>query len=500
MRVGIAALMHESNTFISQVTSLDRFHEDLYLQGSDVADRLATSHHEIGGFFEGLARPATQGAFAAVPLAAFRATPSGVLQAALLDHLVEVLLRQISKAGVLDGLLLAVHGAAVAEDHLDADGYWLRRVRQSLDERIPIIATLDAHANLSRDMLKSCDAFVGYRTNPHLDQRARGIEAAHLMTRTLSQQIRPTMAAAFPPIAINIERQCTAEPHLRPLYELADLQLRTPGVLSNSILLGFPYADVPEMGSSTLVVTDSDPDLARQRANELAVTLWEDRESMRGQFVGVEDAIRFATERTSERICLLDMGDNVGGGSDADGTTLLEALHRAKLGPCFLCIADPDAVRRCRESGPGTRLRLKIGGNTDRLHGEPCWMEVTIDSLHSGQFSEPEPRHGGIREFDQGFTAIVRSVDSPLTMMLTSRRMVPFSLHQIRSCGLDPKLFRILVAKGVHAPLAAYREVCPTFLRVNTPGSTCADLSAIPFHHRRHPMFPWENPRRMVES
>lgn len=500
MRVGIAALMHESNTFVTTPTTRMQFKEDLDLKGAEVARKLSMSHHEIGGFFEGLSHADGKIPCDAVPLAVFRATPSGVLQAGLLDQLVDELLEEIRNAGTLDGLLLAVHGAAVAEDHRDADGYWLGRVRSELNRSLPIIATLDAHANLSQAMVSACDALVAYRTNPHLDQRARGIEAARMMTRTLSGQIRPTMAAAFPPIAINIERQCTSEAHLQPLYEYADRQLQDPRVLSNSILLGFPYADVHEMGSSTVVVTDDDAGLAQQLANRLAASLWERREGMRGQLIGVDDAIATLSERHAERVCLLDMGDNVGGGSAADGTVLLEALHRAGLGPAFVCIMDPAAVERCRGVGVGARLTLEIGGHTDRLHGQPCSMEVAVESIHRGRFTESEPRHGGIQEFDQGATAVVRSCHSPLTVMLSTRRMVPFSLQQLRSCGLDPTMFRVLVAKGVHAPLAAYREVCDAFLRVNTPGATCADLNAIHFEHRRHPMFPWENPRRMMDE
>lgn len=499
MRVGIAALMHESNSFVTTPTTRMQFKEDLDLKGAEVARTLSMSHHEIGGFFEGLSQAHSDLLCDAVPLAVFRATPSGVLQAGLLDRLVDALLEEIRNAGPLDGLLLAVHGAAVAEDHRDADGYWLGRVRSELNHSLPMIATLDPHANLSKAMVSACDALIAYRTNPHLDQRARGIEAARMMKRTLSGQIRPTMAAAFPSIAINIERQCTSEAHLQPLFEEADRQLQDPRVLSNSILLGFPYADVVEMGSSTVVVTDNDAELAQERAHELAVSLWDRRESMRGQLIGVDDAIATLSERRSERICLLDMGDNVGGGSAADGTVLLEALHRAGYGPAFVCIMDPAAVKRCCGAGAGARLTLEIGGHTDRLHGQPCAMEVAVESIHHGRFTESEPRHGGIQEFDQGATAVVRSVQSPMTVMLTTRRMVPFSLQQLRSCGLDPTMFRVLVAKGVHAPLAAYREVCDAFLRVNTPGATCADLNAIHFEHRRHPMFPWENPRRIMD-
>ncbi len=110
----------------------------------------------------------------------------------------------------------------------DGDGYWLAQLRSHVGKELPIIGTLDAHANLSQQMVDACQALVAYRTNPHLDQRERGMEAARLMVRTVRGEIRPTMAASFPPLVVNIERQCTSEPHWQPLYQLADQQLSRP--------------------------------------------------------------------------------------------------------------------------------------------------------------------------------------------------------------------------------------------------------------------------------
>src|SRR5262249_49107562 len=156
----------------------------------------------------------------------------------------------------------------------------------------------------------------------------------------------------------------------------------------------------------------------------------------------------------------------------ADGTVLAKALHERRLGPSFVCLADPEGVRIARDAGPGRRLTLSMGGKTDpHHHGPPFEAVVIVRSLHDGQFTETKPRHGGALHFDMGPTGVV-STDSGLTVMLTSRRVFPASLVQLTSCGLDPASFRILVAKGVHAPVAAYREVCKTLIRVNTPGVT----------------------------
>ncbi len=291
-------------------------------------------------------------------------------------------------------------------------------------------------------------------------------------------------------MAISIEKQCTEEPPLVGLYQTANDQLQVAGVLTNSILLGFPYADVPEMGSAVIVVTDANQQLADQLSSDLAAAMWDLRHQFCSEFISVDQALDQCLA-ASGRICLLDMGDNVGGGSSADGTELLSAIDRRNIGPAFGCLYDPQSVASCDDAGIGAQLRISAGGKTDNLHGDPIDLNVTVVSLHDGKFRESMPRHGGITDFDQGRTAVCET-DRGLTLMLTSERMVPFSLQQLYSCGVDPERFRILVAKGVNAPLAAYRQVCDQYIRVNTMGSTCADLSRLTFRHRRRPMFPLE--------
>lgn len=487
MRIGIIAFLHESNTFSLQRANLESFQQDLLVSGSAIREPLVDSHHEVGGLFAGLAEAGAQ----AVPLFAARALPCGTIESKAFSTIVSQIIGSLSAAGELDGILVAPHGATVSEEHPDADGYWLNAVRQSVGEHIPIVGTLDAHANLSPLMVSSCDALVAYRTNPHLDQRVSGIEAARILTSTIRGETSPVMEARFPPLAISIERQCTEEPHLRPLYDFADEQLSMDGVLTNSILLGFPYADVTEMGSSVIVVTDDDHTLAIRLADALAAKMWSLRDGFAGEFTGIQAAVE-TCRNSSERICLLDMGDNVGGGSSADGTHLLAALATAEIDSSFCCLYDPESAELCDEAGIGNAIQLAVGGKTDDLHGQSLTIEGRVRSLHHGKFQEPEPRHGGIVEFDQGRTAVL-DTKSGLTLMLTSRRMVPFSLQQLISCNLDPTSFRILVAKGVNAPIAAYREVCQKFIRVNTPGATCADMTQLPFEHRRRPMFPFEH-------
>jgi len=485
MRIGILGLLHESNTFVTRPTTIDNFRDAVLLSGDAIRPAFDGAHHEIGGFLAGIDAAGET----AVPIFVARALPAGTIDAESFDELTRQLLDALDDAGPLDGLLVAPHGATVAANWPDADGHWLSLVRKRVGDSLPIVGTIDPHANLSQQMVDSVDALIAYRSNPHLDQRDRGLEAASLLIRTLRGEVRPTMAATFPPLAISIEQQETGAPHLAPHYDFANAQLQQPGVLTNSIVLGFPYADVAEMGSATIVVTDDDEALARKLADELADRLWQHREELRGSLLSVDEALDRCSD-LQPPICLLDMGDNVGGGSAADGTFLLQGLLDRPEFWSFVCLYDPEAVAAATQAAPGGSCELSLGGHSDNQHGEPVRRECRVVSLHDGRFSESQPRHGGMSKFDQGPTAIVATGN--VTVMLTSRRMVPFSLEQLRSCGLDPSSFDILVAKGVNAPLAAYREVCPSTLRVNTPGSTCADMTQLTFHNRRRPLFPFD--------
>lgn len=489
MRVGILAWLHESNTFIEDRTTTQHFHQDLWAVGAEVRTKLAGTPHEVGGFFAGL----DEAAIDAYPLLAVRAVPHGPLSAECFEEIQQTIFDALDNAPPLDGLLVAAHGAMVCDSYPDADGEWLRalRARVERERRIPIVTTLDPHANLSPAMVSACDALIAYRTNPHLDQQARGVEAARMMARTLRGEIRPTMAACYPPLVINIERQETSAPHWHSVLQEVEAVRADSRVLSSSVLLGFPYADVPEMGAAIVVVTDNDHEAAASLARHLEQTLWDARSQFVGKLTDIPAALEEACQSPSP-VCLLDMGDNVGGGSPADATWLAHALRDRKMGPAFVCLYDPDSVERCADAVDGATVDLELGGKSDHLHGPPLIGSFRILHRTDGRFREPQPRHGGASQYDQGPTVIVADRNSPLTVMLTSRRMPPFSLCQLTSAGIDPGSFRYLIAKGVNAPIAAYAPVCPTMLRVNTPGCTTADLDQLEFTRRRKPLFPFE--------
>jgi microcystin degradation protein MlrC len=477
MLVGIAGLLHESNTFLPTPTVYEDFDSTSLTRGDALLERWQGASHELGGFIEG----ARQFGFTPAPALAAYAVPSGALTPEAFERLVAELLDAIQAAGPLDGLLLALHGATVAVNFPDADGEILRRVRALLGPRLPIVCTLDLHANVSPAMAAHSTALIAYRSNPHLDQRERGLEAAGLMDRILRGQANPVQALETPPMLIRISSQYTAEPPAIGLYQ--DLQdvLLWPGILSASAAMGFYYADVEEMGASFLAVADGDPALARRAAQWLARRAWDRRHEFAAQLPSVGEAVRLAALSNRTPVVLMDVGDNVGGGSPGDSTVLFAEILRQGVSNALVVLYAPEAVRAC--AGAGVRGDVRIGS--------PIELAGTVRTLSDGRYIETQVRHGGWKYNDQGITAVVETKEQH-TVVFTSRRMAPMSLEQILSLGIHPERKRILIVKGAVAPRAAYEPVAGEIVLVDTPGVTADDPGRFEYRRRRRPLYPLE--------
>jgi len=485
MRVGIISILQESNTFIQGKTTLQDFQNDILLEGNSICQKFQDSHHEIGGFFKGLQKQGIE----AVPLLAARALPYGVIESDCWNYLMGRLDKVLEGVGELDGILVAPHGATVAENESDADGFWLRKVRNAMGNK-PIVATADPHGNLSPMQSDSVNAILSYRTNPHMDQYDRGLEAAELMGNILNHKVIPTKATVYLPFAVNIFCQNSSEDPFKGFISVVESIRNKPKVLAVSVFVGFPYADVPQMGAAICVMTNNDFQLAKKYTDELSQH-WL---GLKKQFDPVLPSIADSVTQMKNLpgpICALDMGDNVGGGSPGDSTILVHELIAQKAFPFFTVIADPEIVDQATSVGLGNSASFTIGAKHDRFHGMPLLLNAKVSFLGEGKFSESNPTHGGFTEFDQGKTAILHTEEGN-TLMISSRRMVPFSLNQLLSFGIDPKKYKVLVVKGVHAPLAAYKAVCKSIVRVDTPGVTSASLNRLPYKMRKKPMFPFE--------
>jgi microcystin degradation protein MlrC len=244
------------------------------------------------------------------------------------------------------------------------------------------------------------------------------------------------------------------------------------------------------MGTSFIVITDNKPAKAKAITQAMGKLLEENRKLFVGEKITADEAVKRALS-LEKPVLLLDMGDNVGGGSPGDGTILLHTLNQYPEIRYFACIFDPEAVESCRLAGEKARLPLTLGGKSDELHGAPWNGELSVLQIAEGVFKESEPRHGGQVNYDMGTIAIVETANGS-TLMLISKRVPPFSLSQLTTFGIKPQRYDIVIAKGVQAPVAAYAPVCPSLIRVDTPGVARADATKLTFNNRRKPLFPFE--------
>ena len=413
-RAGILGFLHESNTFLPSPTTYEHFASTSLTRGPALVARWRGAHHELGGFFAGLDEAGVQ----AVPCLATFAVPSGTIAAAAYERLAQELIDSVRQTLPLDGLLVALHGATASQEHPDADGELLRRLRELVGPEMPIVVTLDLHANISAAMVERSTAIVAYRSNPHLDQEERGYEAAILLARILRGEIRPVQALETPPMLIQISRQHTTCEPARSLYSDLEQVLQRPRILSASVAMGFYYADVPEMGAAFLAVADGDLEGARAAAKWMAGRAWDRRADFTGNLPDATSAVRSAALSTRKPVVLMDVGDNVGAGSPGDSTVLFLELLRQRVPNGLVVLYDPEAVAQCIAAGVRARVELHFGGIRGRVR-----------TLSDGLFRETQIRHGGWGEFDQGVTAVVET-DESHTVILTSRRMAPMSLEQ----------------------------------------------------------------------
>jgi microcystin degradation protein MlrC len=484
MRIAVAGFMHESNTFNPLRTDRAAFAAQSLTFGPALLDEWREAHHEVGGFLTALAADGDE----AVPLMMAWATPAGPVADAVVDEVTAYLIDELRRQRP-DGLLLALHGAMVAESYPDGDGEVLKRLREALGPNFPIVVTFDLHGNLSQRQIDNCNAAVAYRTCPHVDQEECGRRAADLLGAMLRQRLRPCQALAKPAVIVNIMTHDTSLEPLRSFMDEARAVERQPGIAAVSLLPGFAYADVSQMGPSVLVVSDGDPALARREADRLAGRLWKDRERLVAALPDAATAVTQALKAERLPVVLVETGDNVGGGSAGDSTILLAEMLRQGATDGVVCLYAPNEVRSCAAAGVGQELRLTVGGKVDRLHGDPVPVTGRVRGLHDGTYEEPQVRHGGKRINHMGLTAVVEIAGRNL-LVLNSQRHPPFSLGQLTCLGIAPQRQRLLVVKAAIAYKAAYAPIAGTIIEVDTPGLTAVNPERFAYRHIRRPMFP----------
>jgi len=436
------------------------------------------------------------------PIVTAHAGSLGEVEDASFNAKLKELVEQLKEANPpFDGVILILHGAMVVESYPSGDAEVVRRVREAMGKKFPIVVTNDFHANVDPALVKDSDVLITFKEDPHLDTKERGIQAATIMAGMVSGKMKPVQYVVNPPMVWNIIFQDTFHGYLKPIVdEERRLEKTNPEILAVSVPAGYQYADVPWMGPSVIVVTNNDPDLAQREAERLGKMLWELRDKLVLKRPDAAAAVAAAMKSAKFPVALMDTGDNIGGGSPSDSTFILRELLRQKAQGWVVVISDRAATEAAFRAGVGQSFDQEVGGKTDKMHGEPVRVLGHVKALTDGKYVETEVRHGGGRYQDMGLTAVIEvegsTRDLPNLLLLTTHPTSPDSLNQLISNGVYPQRERILVAKGTIAPRAAYEPIAARIIEVNTPGATDVNPAHFTYKHVRRNLYGLEQTAR----
>lgn len=504
-RILVGAILHETNTFNQVPTRLADFAGRYLLFGTEAAHRqLAGTGTEIGGYLQA---GSTLGWDMAVAVAA-ACGPSGPLTA----HDWAVLKAALLNAeGPFDGIALALHGAMVTENSLDPEGELLMALRARHGAQVPIVATLDMHANISDAMVEAADAFFPYRTYPHVDHAECAADAAAALTLLMDEAKRGAgntrltrSVLVRPPMldAADHGRTSPPGPMNRLLAQTSEISGR-PGLVSAGLTIGFPWADVPEAGPAVVVtVMASSPADPLAPAMELAEGLWESRDRTQLDFPDAAEAMAIAAGTSSDTrpLVLADFGDNPAAGAYGDSPNLLRAMIDAGLeNAAFASLADPRSVQRAREAGEDAMIDLALGGALAPDIAPPLHATVKVLRLHDGRFECEGPVLRGLK-VDMGPMALVQIAG--IRVVIASRALAVTDLNLLRAVGIEPSSLSTIGLKSRNHLRAAFGPIARDIVLVDAGGIATMRLSQIPYRRIDRSIWPLSpaDPSRKLEN
>lgn len=489
VRIATGGIIHETSTCVHTRTTLADFEHDRgVIRGPAMLERFRGANVQTGGFIAA----ADEFGFELEPLLRASAFPGGLIRRQDYDALKAELIERLQAAGPLDGVLLDLHGAMVVEGIDDGDGDVIAAVREVVGPDVPIAAPQDLHGNHTKRRVEVADALVGYDTFPHVDMADRGREAGEIIARTVRDEIRPTMAIHQLPMFWSTPCQVTSRPPMNEAIQQLHEMERREGVVSMTVATGFPWADVPEAGSSVIAVTDNDQQLARQLADELGAWIWERRRRWYAPPRSVREALAEGERIGRYPIIIADHTDNTGGGSPGDSTEVLRTFLEMNLKDALLLyMVDEEVARQAHAAGVGGRISVRLGGKSSPAQGAPVEGLAEVVALSDGAFAYDGPMFAGLTG-SMGTSAWIKM--NGVSVVVVCSREQPFDQAFARSLGIDCASMRYICLKSAAHFRAAFEPIAGSIHNVDAAGIHTHDFSQLPATKRTRPMFPVEIP------
>jgi microcystin degradation protein MlrC len=483
-RIAVATFQHETNTFAPSPATMADFLAGGgwpgYCTGEAVFERVAGTNIPIAGFVDEIRRRG----HSPLPLVFANATPSARVETAAFERIMGDLLRSLASMPAPDAIYLDLHGAMVTDAHDDGEGECLRRIRTMVGDRIPIVASLDLHANVSASMMTTTDGLVAFRTYPHVDMAQTGWRAATLLDAILARGERPAKEIRRLDFLIPLTSQCTL---IEPAAGLYDALAAAEDICGGwvSMATGFPAADV-ECCAPSIFGYGFDAAALTRATDALAARAAAAEAAFRTAFLSpsraVEEAIAIA--RTAQRpIVLADTQDNPGAGGNGDTTGILAELiaqdaQRALLG----LLIDPAAAALAHKAGTGASIDVSLGAKSGLAGHRPVETRAEVMALSDGAFLCTGPFYGGSR-MALGPMAALRH--RGVTVVVASRKVQAADQEMFRHLGLDPAAFGIVVLKSSVHFRAHFQPIAERVMVVAAPGPMAADPAALTWSRLR---------------
>jgi microcystin degradation protein MlrC len=477
-------MMQESNSFASSGATLDEFAME---SGDLLIETYRGTNTEVGGFLSGLE---DFKAAVAIPLISAFALANGPIGDKSFDLLANLLVEHILKADV-DGLLIALHGAWLSESHASADAELMKRVRSTLDHDVPVVATLDFHANVRLSLLQETDAVIGYRTYPHIDMAQTGRKAAHMIQEMLIHDFRPRIYWMSVPLLAPPQSATTELPPVKDVMALLDQEFVAGATLAASFFCVQPWLDVKEVASSLVVVSRSSDEQIPLRIQGIAQKLWR----RRGEFVvdwsAPGDLVRRVLQERHRPVIVSEAFDGTTGGAPGDNPGLLSTLipHRQELSAC-LYVVDPEAAREARELGVGSIYRGPLCARKDSRFGFPVPVEGRVAHLSDGAFVLKGPVFTGKR-MGMGPTAVLEV--GRLKVVVASRAVMTIDPELYRSQEVEPQQQDLVAIKSPTLFMPGYASMLGCILHLDMPGVCRGNLGKVPFSNIARPIHPLDD-------
>lgn len=414
------------------------------------------------------------------------AVPGGVTTRATYEALRDELLDDLKKALPVDIVVLGLHGAMVADGYDDCEGDLMARVRELVGPDAVIGAELDPHCHLTDAMMRHADVMVAFKEYPHVDPIERAFEVVDICADAAQRNVKPTKA--FFDCRMFGVYHTPREP-MRSFVDRIKAMEGKDGVLSISIAHGFPWGDVPDMGTRVLVITDNDPDKAQRLAQQLGEELIALRGTTAPDYLTIAQALDQAMAAPAGPIVIADSADNSGGGAPSDSTFVLREILARGIGDVALGpLWDPVALRFCQEAGEGAMLDLRLGGKTGPVSGDPLDVKIKVLKLVSDarqSFGQTVAMMG-----DAAAIRIEHAKARNVDIVINEARTQAFGTDMFTGLGVDPTTKRIVVVKSSQHFHAAYAPIAKQVLYLGGPGCIATDFGSFDYRRVQRPIWP----------